>query len=159
MLAFETLRPSHERWFEIGGRCLAVLAVADRLLARADEADVIGQIETVTARALWLGGRVAELTERCDRVLRLPGLAPAIAARLTAARALARTRMLPGAAAAEGARIALETARAVDDQEAIRLALQASGEAAKNEGRHQASLQYFRDLRPLLGTSYLAEEI
>ncbi len=169
MLAFETLRPSHERWFEIGGRCLAVLAhaqhvaetlaVAERLLARADEADVIGQIETVTARALWLGGRVAELTERCDRVLRLPGLAPAIAARLTAARALARTRMLPGAAAAEGARIALETARAVDDQEAIRLALQASGEAAKNEGRHQASLQYFRDLRPLLGTSYLAEEI
>ncbi len=169
MLAFGTLRPSHDRWFDIGRRCLAVLArtqrvaetlaVADQLLARADEADVIGQIETITARALWLGGRVDELTERCERVLRLPGLAPAIAARLTAARALARTRMIPGAEAAEGARIALASARAVDDQDAITLALQACGEAAKNEGRHRASLQYFRDLRPLLGTSYLAEEI
>jgi DNA-binding CsgD family transcriptional regulator len=169
MLAFGTLRPGHDQWFGISERCLAVfsraqhvaeaLAVADQLLARADDAEVIGKIETVTARALWLGGRVAELTERCDRVLRLPGLAPAIAARLTAARALARTRMLPGAAAAEGARIALETARATGDQEAITLALQASGEAAKNEGRHRASLRHFRDLRPLLGASYLAEEI
>jgi DNA-binding CsgD family transcriptional regulator len=169
MLAFGTLRPSHARWFEIGRRCLAVLArtqrvaealaVADQLLARADEADVIGRIETITARALWLGGRVAELTERCDRVLRMPGLAPAIAARLTAARALARTRMIPGAEAAEGARIALATAHAVGDQEAITLALQACGEAAKNEGRHEAGLRHFRDLRPLLGLSYLAEEI
>ncbi|TCN35470.1 regulatory LuxR family protein [Kribbella orskensis] len=169
MLAFGTLRPSHDRWFEIGQRCLAVLArtqhvaetltVADQLLARADEAEVIGQVETVTARALWLGGQVAELTERCDRVLRLPGLAPAIAARLTAARALAQTRMIPGAQAADGARMALATAQAAGDQEAITLALQACGEAAKNEGRHRASLGYFRDLRPLLGTSYLAEEI
>lgn len=169
MLAFGTLRPSHDRWFDIGVRSLIVLArgqrvadtlsVADQLLARADEADAIGQIETVTARALWLGGRVAELTDRCDRLLRLPGLTPAIAARLTAARALARTRMIPGAEAAEGARIALAAARAVGDQEATTLALQASGEAAKNEGRHRASLRHFRDLRPLLGTSYLAEEV
>ena len=169
MTAFETLRPVHEQWFGIGQRSLAVLAraqrvsetlkVADQLLARADDADLIGRIETITARALWLGGRVVELDERCGRVLRLPGLTPSIAARLTSAQALARTRMLPGAEAAEGALTALAAARAVDDPEAITLALQASGEAAKNEGRHHASLRHFRDLRPLLGTSYLAEEI
>lgn len=169
LLAFETLRPSHEEWFAIGRRSLAVLAraqrvaetlaVADQLLARADDPDLVGQIETITARALWLAGRVDELSERCDRVLRLPGLTPVIAARLTAARALARTRILPGAGAADGARRALAAARAVGDDEAIALALQASGEAAKNEGRHRASLQYFRELRPVLGTSYLAEEI
>ncbi|MGW6278615.1 ATP-binding protein [Kribbella sp. NPDC055071] len=168
-LAFGTLRPSHDRWFEIGRRCLAVLSrvqhvaetlrIADQLLARTDEADMIGEIETVTARALWLGGRVVELTERCDRVLRLPGLAPVTSARLVAAESLARTRMIPGTAAAEGAHLALEAARATGDQQAITLALQASGEAAKNEGRHDAGLRFFRELRPLLGTSYLAEEI
>ncbi|MFD7155507.1 helix-turn-helix transcriptional regulator [Kribbella sp. NPDC059898] len=167
--AFETLRPSHDRWFGIGRRCLAVLAraqhvdetlaIADQLLARTDDADMIGQLETATARPLWLGGRLIELDERCERALRLPGPAPAIAARLRAARALARTRMLPGSEAAEGARLALEVARAAADEEAITLALQASGEAAKNEGRHRTSLQNFRELRSLLGTSYLAEEI
>ncbi|TDW21932.1 helix-turn-helix transcriptional regulator [Kribbella kalugense] len=169
MLAFGTLRPSHDQWFGIGERCLSVLgrtqrvadtlAVADALLARADEPDVIAAIETITARALWLGGRVTELARRCDRVLRSPGLGPVATARVTAARALARTRLIPGAAAAMEAHSALDLARTADDQEAITLALQACGEAAKNEGRHRASLQYIRDLRPLLGTSYLAEEI
>lgn len=169
LAAFETVRPAADGWFGIGLRSLAVLAqtqrvaetrtVADELLAYADEPDVIGQIETVTARALWLGGRVAELSQRCDRVLRLPGLSPPVAARLTAARALAQTRILPGAEAAENSELALALARAADDREAITLALQASGEAAKNEGRHRDSLRHFRELRPLLATPYLAEEI
>ena len=41
----------------------------------------------------------------------------------------------------------------------MELALQAAGEAAKNEGRHHDALRHFRELRARSGASYLAEEI
>jgi DNA-binding CsgD family transcriptional regulator len=41
----------------------------------------------------------------------------------------------------------------------LELALQAAGEAAKNEGRHHDALRHFRELRARSGVSYLAEEI
>ncbi len=50
-------------------------------------------------------------------------------------------------------------AREAGDLDALVLALQAAGEAARNEGRHFDALARFRELRQLTGTSYLAEEI
>ena len=168
-LAFRTIRSSQPEWLEVSRRCLSVLcrtqrateaiAVADLILARIDDVNLIGQVETESARALWLSGQVGELTSRAERTLQLSELDPAVAARLRAARALARTRMVTGDIAARETAAALEEARATADREAIALALQAAGEAARNEGRHQTSLQHFRELRSLAGTSYLAEEI
>ena len=45
------------------------------------------------------------------------------------------------------------------DHDAIAFALQAAGEAAHNERRHQLALKYFRELRSVTGVPYLAEEI
>jgi DNA-binding CsgD family transcriptional regulator len=64
-----------------------------------------------------------------------------------------------GAIAAAEASAALDHARTVADTEALELALQAAGEAAKNEGRHLDALRHFRELRARSGASYLAEEI
>ncbi len=169
MLAFRVLRPAHPRWLAVGRRCLAVLArtqraadalaIADVLLARVDDGDLAGQIETDSARALWLAGRPDQLIERIDGGRRRTELQPAVAARLTSARALARTRTTVGAIAAAEASAALDHARTVADMEALELALQAAGEAAKNEGRHHDALRHFRELRARSGASYLAEEI
>jgi DNA-binding CsgD family transcriptional regulator len=168
-LAFRTVRPAQKEWLGLSRRCLSVLcrtqrateaiAAADLILARVDDGNLIGEVETEAARALWLSGRISELISRTDRILQLSTLAPAVTARLRAARALANTRIVPGDVAARETTAALEDARATGDQEALTLALQAAGEAAKNEARHQAALQHFRELRSLIGMSYLAEEI
>ena len=168
-LAFRTVHPDQPYWLETGRRSLAVLcetqwateavAVADLLLARVDVANQVGEIEAYAARALWQSGRLNELLTRTESVLRRDGLAPGVAARLRAARALAATRLVSGEVAARQAAVALEDARAVGDQEALALALYASGEAAGNEGRHRAALGYFRDLRSLTGSQCPAEEI
>ena len=168
-LGFRTVRPAQPQWLDLSRRCLSVLrrtqhateaiTVADQILARVDDPNLAGQIETDACRALWLSGRVNELTTRVERTLRRSDLDPSVAARLHAAYALARTRTLPGELAATEARDVVERARAVADLEALALALQAAGEAARNEGRHQAALRHFRELRTITGASYLAEEI
>ena len=168
-LAFRTVRPAQAEWLELSRRCLSVLchaqraneaiAVADLILARVDDGDIIGQVETDAARALWLSGRVAELISRSESALRLGTLAPGVTARLRAAQALARTRLVTGEAAARETEAALGDARASGDPEALALALQGAGEAAKNDARHQRALAYFRELRSLVGASCLAEEI
>src|SRR6185437_756883 len=57
------------------------LALADVLLARVDDGDLAGQIETDIARALWLAGRPDQLIERIDSGLRRRAeLQPAVAA-------------------------------------------------------------------------------
>jgi len=152
-LAFRTVRAAQPQWLELGLRCLAVLCrtqrtteaitVADLILARVDDGDVAGQVESQAARALWLSGRVRELTARADRVLRLGDLAPGVMARLLGARALAATRTQAGDLAAAQAEIAARLAREADDPDALVLALQAAGEAARNEGRHYDALASF----------------
>ena len=168
-LAFRTVRPEQPEWLGVGRRCLSVLcqtqrageaiAVADALLARVDDADLVGAVESEAARALWLGGRLGELLARIQPVLRADAVTPAVSARLTAARALANTRLLTGERGAREAAKALTLARASGDPDAIILALHAVGESARNEGRHQDALSSFRELRALAGPQQLAEEI
>lgn len=167
-LAFRTVRPAQPEWLELSRRCLPVLtrtqrtaeamSVADLILARA-EPDLAGEIETEAARALWSAGRLRELITRTDRALHHGAPVPAVAARLRAALALAAARLEPGDIASAAATSAIEEARATGDHEALTLALQAAGWAAKNEARHEAALRYFRELRSLTGASCLAEEI
>ncbi|MGW4531825.1 AAA family ATPase [Nocardia sp. NPDC004340] len=169
VLAMRTFPCWDRAWPELSQRCLSVLrrtqrttdviSAAELILARVDDGNVIGAVETDAAHALWLSGRITELVERTDKVLAHAKLAPPIEARLLSARALANTRIRSGEQAAAEARAALENSTIVDDREAMMLALQAAGEAAKNEGRHENALRHFRELRSLLGSSCVAEEI
>ena len=167
--AFQTLRPGQPRWLELGERALSVLsrtqraadtiAVADLLLATVDDPDMVSRVETHAAKAMWLAGRFSHLVERADRDIACAATRRDLAARFQAVRALAHTRMLPADQAAEEADATLAEARAAGDRDALAFALQAAGEAAHNQRRHQLALKCFRELRSVTGTSYLAEEI
>jgi DNA-binding CsgD family transcriptional regulator/tetratricopeptide (TPR) repeat protein len=169
MLAFQLIRPVHAEWLRLSLRCLSVLsraqrpaeamAVADDILARSDDIEVIGKVETEAARALWLSGRISELITHTEQALKLAGLDASATARLRGARALAGTRLEDGDSAARDAAAALAYARTTGDREAIALALQASGEAARNQARHRDALRHFRELRSLSAVSCLAEEV
>ncbi|HEY2502696.1 MAG TPA: AAA family ATPase [Mycobacterium sp.] len=167
--AFQTLRPGQPRWLELGERVVSVLsrtqraadtiAVADVLLATVDDADVVGRIETHTVKPMWLSGHSAALLERADRAIARAGTRHDLVVRFRAARALAHTRLLTADQATEEAEAALAEARASLDHQALAFALQAAGEAAHNERRHQLALKYFRELRSVTGVPYLSEEI
>jgi DNA-binding CsgD family transcriptional regulator len=167
--AFQTLRPGQPQWLELGERAVSVLsrtqraadtiAVADVLLATVDDADVVGRIETHTVKPMWLSGHSAALLERADRAIARAGTRRDLVVRFRAARALAHTRLLAADQATEEAEAALAEARTSHDHDALALALQAAGEAAHNERRHQLALKYFRELRSVTGVPYLAEEI
>jgi DNA-binding CsgD family transcriptional regulator len=168
-LAFATVRPAQPQWLEVSRRCLSVLCraqhatqaitVAGQILAHVDDASLAAQVETEAARALWLSGRIHDLASRIEKTLRSSDLDALAAVRLRAAYALACTRTLPGDRAGTQAAGALEQARGSGDAEALTLAVQAAGEAARNQGRHQEALAHFRELRTLTGAPYLAEEI
>jgi DNA-binding CsgD family transcriptional regulator len=167
--AFRTLRPGQPQWLELGERAVSVLsrtqraadaiAVADALLATVDDADAVGRIETYTVEPMWLSGHSAALVERAERAIARAGTQHDHVARFRAARALAHTRILAADQATAEADAALAEARASHDHDALALALQAAGEAAHNERRHQLALKYFRELRSVTGVPYLAEEI
>ena len=129
------------------------------LLATVDDADVVSRIETHTVKPMWLSGHSAALVERADRAIARAGTRHDLVARFRAARALAHTRILAADQATAEADAALAEARASHDHDALALALQAAGEAAHNERRHQVALKYFRELRSVTGVPYLAEEI
>ena len=168
-LAFRTVHVGQDEWLPVGKRCLSVLcrtqraaeaiSVADAILARVDDDELLGAVECDAARALWLSGRLDELLARTAPVLDVAHLDPRVSARLRAARALANTRLLSGREAAVHAEAALAAARTSGDREATATALHAVGEAARNEGRHVDALRSFRELRALTGASHLAEEI
>ena len=167
--AFRMLRPGQPWWLEFGERAVAVLssaqrandtiAVADRLLATVDDIDMVSRIETHAVKALWHNGRFVQMMERADHVLHLARGRPGLVARFRAAQALACTRILGPDAAVDHAETALECARIAGDRDALAFALQAAGEAARGQRRHQVALKQFRELRSVTGISYLAEEI
>jgi DNA-binding CsgD family transcriptional regulator/tetratricopeptide (TPR) repeat protein len=167
--AVAMLRPGQSCWVELGERAVAVLsiaqrandtiAVADRLLATVDDVDTVSRIETHAAKALWHNGRYAEIVERAHHTIELTDGRPDLVARFRAAQALACTRIVGADAAAEQAETALVHARTAGDRDALAFGLQAAGEAAHAQRRHQLALKHFRELRSVTGISYLAEEI
>jgi DNA-binding CsgD family transcriptional regulator len=167
--AFQTLRPGQAQWLELGERAVSVLsraqradeaiAAADALLATVDDVDAVARIDTYTVKPLWLSGHSAALVERAERAVARTATRHDYVARFHAARALAHTRILTADEATAEADAALAEARESNDLDALAFALQAAGEAAHNERRHQLALKYFRELRSVAGISYLAEEI
>ena len=167
--AVEMLRPGQPSWVELGGRAAAVLstaqrandtiAVVDRLLATVDDVDTVSLIETHAVKALWHTGRFTEIIKRAGKALELTAGRPDLDARFRAAQALACARILGADAAVEQADMAFAHARTAADRDALAFGLQAAGEAAHAQRRHQLALKYFRQLRSVTGISYLAEEI
>jgi DNA-binding CsgD family transcriptional regulator/tetratricopeptide (TPR) repeat protein len=167
--AVNMLRPGQPCWAELGERAAAVLSIAqrandtiaviDRMLATVDDVDTVSRIETHAVKALWHNGRFAQIIERAAHTLTLTGGRPDLDARFRAAQALACTRLVAADAAAKQADTALAHARTAGDRDALAFGLQAAGEAAHTQRRHQLALKYFRELRSVTGISYLAEEI
>ncbi|MEU6195340.1 AAA family ATPase [Streptomyces sp. NPDC047061] len=166
--AFRLLRPGSRIWRETGEHCVDVLGrvqraadavhLAETLLRRTSEPEATARIQVLMSRALWLTGNLGDSVERIGRVLALPGISPELRARLEAARALALTGH-DACAARAVAPAALQQARAVDDREAMVLALQAVGEVGRNSGHHLEAMAAFRELRQLEGVNHVAGEI
>ncbi|WP_370345407.1 AAA family ATPase [Catenulispora sp. MAP5-51] len=169
MAVLDIVRPDQPGWLDLSLRCLSVLCrvqwaaeavvAADQILAHVDDSTLIGRVESDAARALWLGGRVGELLTRIERALRLDTVEPGVGVRLRAVHSLAGARLLDGQTAVGRALTVLDEARMSGDEQALALALEAAGHSARNDGRHQQALRYFRELARLNGRSLVAEEV
>jgi DNA-binding CsgD family transcriptional regulator len=171
--AFGLVPFGHPQWLPVGERYADVLsqlqhgddvvAVVDKLLAGAADASSRARLQVIAARGLWLAGAPAAILTRVDAALAEPGVpAPGIPAvlrvRLLGYRALASSRIGTAAEASTGARSVLKEARRLGDSLAERVALQALGEVARNELRHEEALTCFRALRRESSDEYLAQE-
>lgn len=119
------------------------LKVADTLLGAGLPADTVAAIEDRTADALWSIGHLPGIRRRVDAVLARSGVSAPARARLLGQRALALSAAEPQVAAAAG-REAQEAAEASGDARALATMWRALGETARNDGRNEDALGYFR---------------
>jgi DNA-binding CsgD family transcriptional regulator/tetratricopeptide (TPR) repeat protein len=167
--AFALVPADHPLWLDAGQKAVALLArvqresavvaTADRLIAGTKNTDAAARLEVQVCRALWSIGACREIKRRVDFTLRSDEVSSVARARLFAVRALASTRTDSRASAQSAAESALLSGRELRDEVAERLALLALTEVARNEGRHQAVLDRFTELRSISPTAYLADEI
>ena len=166
--AFALVGPEDPNWQDVGERCAEILVraqhgadavrVVDELLRRACEPDRRARLQVIAARALWLKGRLAEVTERVDATLALDGISADLVTRLTAAKALALTRVESATAASTTAESALHMDGGADP-EVVSVAVQALGQAARNEGHFEQARTRFHLLRTRFGPQHLSSEI
>jgi len=166
--AFALLPPGHPRWLEVGERYAEILGqvqhagaaitVVDTLLARTTDAGRRARLQVIAARALWLAGAPAKIIDRVEAASAEPGIPAELRARLAGFRALAATRAGTAESASRAAQSVLAEARRLDDHPAGQVALQALGEIARNELRHEDALSRFRALGQHGDGHYLAQE-
>jgi DNA-binding CsgD family transcriptional regulator len=166
--AFALVPLTEPSWLDVGEQCAAILArvqrsresleVVDSLLARITDAETRARLQVTAAQALWLTGSLTEVLRRVDGALDRP-VSAVTRTRLLASRALATTRVGSAETAGASARLVLDEARTLGDASAEQVALQALGEVARNELRHDDALAHFRDLRAGAGTNYLGYEV
>jgi DNA-binding CsgD family transcriptional regulator/tetratricopeptide (TPR) repeat protein len=167
--AFALVSPDRPGWLAAGMRTVALLVqvqrdravvtIADHLAAGAPDAETAAFLQVQACRALWSIGASRAIEQRVDAILSGDEVSDLARGRLAAIRALASTRTGPARAVRESARAALVEGRRLRDDLTQRMALHALTEAARNEGRHQAVLDLFAELRKISGTAHLAEEI
>ena len=166
--AFALLPPGHPRWLEVGERYAEILGqvqhagevitVVDTLLARTAEAGLRARLQIIAAHALWLAGAPARIIGRVEAASSEPGVPAELQARLAGFRALAATRTGTAESASRAAQSVLAEAHRLNDRPAEQVALQALGEIARNELRHEDALSRFRALRQNGADHYLAQE-
>lgn len=167
--AFALTSETHPLRLQIGARTVETLAnlqresealaLADRLLAVAVDAEIIARIELQACRALWCTGDCAQMERRLTAALAREGVPTVLRARLSAALALAASRTESAARAETMAQTALAVGKRLKDDPSQRIAIRTLIETARNEGRHQLALDRFTDIRRLTDSRHLAEEI
>jgi DNA-binding CsgD family transcriptional regulator/tetratricopeptide (TPR) repeat protein len=167
--AFALTTDTHPLWLLAGERTVdtlvnvqrdgEALALADRLLAVADEPEIIARIQLHACRALWVAADCAQMEHRARGALAQDGVSEVLRAQLSAAQALAASRTQSASRATAMAQAAFAEGNRLKDNYSQRLAVVALIEAARNQGRHRLALAHFTDLRRLSDTAYQAEEI
>jgi DNA-binding CsgD family transcriptional regulator/tetratricopeptide (TPR) repeat protein len=174
--AFALISREDPAWHDVGERCAEILLQAqhgadavrlvdellsgtsEELLPTTSEPNPRARLQVIAARALWLTNRLDEMVERVDATLALNGVSADLVARLTAAKALALTRVQSATAATATAQRALRMAGG-DDPEVVSVAVQALGQAARNEGHFAQACTRFHSLRTRFGPQHLSSEI
>lgn len=167
--AFALTSDTHPMWLLAGERTVETLinvqreaealAIADRLLAVAEEPETIARIELQACRALWCTCDYVQMERRASGALAHDAVTAPLRAQLSAAQALAAAGTESATRAEELANSALAEGRRLNDLQSQRLAVVALIEAARNEGRHRLALDRFADLRRLSDWAHHAEEI
>lgn len=96
---------------------------------------------------------------RVGTALAQSGLAASTRAHLLALRALSHCRNVDMDTAVTDAQNALRAGQDSGNVAAQATALQALGEIARNDGRNEAALDFFRRTRPLAGRRFLHDEV
>lgn len=166
--AFALVGRDDPTWQDLGERCAEILVqahhgddaivVVDEVERGTSEPNRRARLQVIAARALWRNGELAEIVERVDATVALEGISAELQARLTAAKALALTRI---GSSAEATATALSALRMQDesDPEVVSIAAQALGHAARNEGRFEQACTEFHSLRTRFGPQHLPLEI
>jgi DNA-binding CsgD family transcriptional regulator/tetratricopeptide (TPR) repeat protein len=167
--AFALLPPGHPARPQIGEQYAGALAdaqhgsdvitVVDTLLLAVTDAEARARLQVIAARALWLAGSPGQIIGRVDATVSDPRIPAVLRTRLAAFRALASTRVHTAEAASLAAHSALSEGRRLTDHVAEHVALQALGEIARNELRHEDALSCFRALRQPGSDQHLAQEV
>lgn len=168
LAAFALAKPQDPNWQDLGQACAEILLeaqhgaealnIVDELLQRAVDPNRWAQLQVIAARALWLTGRLSELVDRVDTTLSLTAVSAEPIARLTATKALALTSIESASVAEATAQRALQMDGGADPGVTL-IALQALGQAARNEGRYDRALDRFHLLRTRFGPQYVSSEI
>jgi DNA-binding CsgD family transcriptional regulator len=168
--AFTLLTPSSAIWSAVGlealralnlaGRGGEAMAIADSLLGYTTlDAETFGQIQIDVAQAMWSRGQLDHMQMRVGTAVAQSGLAASTRAHLLALRALSHCRDVDMDTAVTDAQNALRAGQDSGNVAAQATSLQALGEIARNDGRNEAALSFFRRTRPLAGRRFLHDEV
>ncbi|HEY1818871.1 MAG TPA: AAA family ATPase [Trebonia sp.] len=166
--AFNLLPAGEPRRPQVGTEAIELLAaaghtedaltVADTLLDAGLPADTAAEIEDRAADALWSTGQLPRIVRRVEAALARNISSAKLRARLAAWRALGLSTADPEVAAVAG-REARQAAEEAGDLRALVTAQRALGEMARNDGRNDAALGHFRNLRRLTAAPSFTDEV
>jgi DNA-binding CsgD family transcriptional regulator/tetratricopeptide (TPR) repeat protein len=168
--AFTLLPPTDEAWsatgvealraFNLAGRGGEAIMVADTLLASLTlDEETFAQIQIDVAQAMWSRGQLDNMQMRVGTAAALTDLTASTRAHLLALRALSHCRDVDMDAAIADAETAFKAGQDSANVAAQATALQALGEIARNDGRNDAALNFFRRTRPFAGRRFLHDEV
>lgn len=167
--AFSLLSATDEQWGDVGmealislnaaGRGAEAMAVADALLALPLGNERAAKVQVAVAHAMWMRGELDQMRSRVGPASALPELADGTRAHLLALMALAQSRDPDALGSIRAAEAAVADGERSHDSAAQATALHALGETARNAGRNEAALGFFRRMRNVAGPAYFHDEV
>jgi DNA-binding CsgD family transcriptional regulator/tetratricopeptide (TPR) repeat protein len=167
--AFSLLDAGDPLWLETGEDAISMLAsaqrgkdaiaIADQLFASGIDDETAARIQTRAARILWGLGRVGDMRARLSTTMKSDGLSSGVRAGLKSLQVLAKSGESEPADGLGAGEEALREAQIAGSPIAEADALQALGESARNTGRHELALTYFRRLRSVVDVTSPVDEL